>query len=161
MKKTITLLVAVFLAMSAFLIVTPVSAVPMDVGVDIKPGSFPNPLNVNKRGVLSVAICGTESFDVTQIDPASIFLGPTVPPLRWSLEDVATPFDGGIGDGHELGADGYLDLVLKYDAQEVVAALGTPNDGDVLVLAFLGNLKAEFGGTPIIGVDVVVIIKKS
>jgi len=36
---------------------------------DIKPGSCPNPINRNKKGVLPVAICGTEDFDVTTIDP--------------------------------------------------------------------------------------------
>jgi hypothetical protein len=107
-----------------------------------------------------VAICGTADFDVTQIDSASIRLGPAISPLRWSLEDVATPFDGGVGDGHELGADGYLDLVLKFDAQEVAADLGAVNDGDVRVLALSGNLKLEFGALVIIGSDVVVIINK-
>ena len=61
---------------------------------------------------------------------------------------------------YEAAPDGYLDLVLMFDAQELVAALGEVSDGDVLVLHLHGNLKEEYGGTPIAGEDVVRIIKK-
>lgn len=123
------------------------------VSVDVKPMSWPNPLNVNKKGVLPVAILGTEDFDVTQIDPATILLE-GVAPLRWALEDVGTPGD------QLAGPDGFTDLTLKFDAQEIVAALGDVNDGDVIVLHLTGNLKEEFSGTAIVGEDVVRIIKK-
>ncbi len=123
------------------------------VSVDVKPMSWPNPLNVNKKGVLPVAILGTEDFDVTQIDPATILLE-GVAPLRWALEDVGTP-----GDPLAAG-DGIMDLSLKFVAQEIVAALGDVTDGQVLVLHLTGNLKEEFSGTPIQGEDVVRIIKK-
>ena len=125
----------------------------IEVSVDIKPMSWPNPLNVNSKGVLPVAILGTEDFDVTQIDPATILLE-GVAPLRWALEDV------GAADDPLAGPDGFTDLSLKFAAQEIVAALGDVNDGDVVVLHLTGNLKEEFGGTPIEGEDVVRIIKK-
>jgi hypothetical protein len=149
MKKTITLLVAVFLAVSTLLIATPVRAVPpppVEVRVDIKPLSWPNRINVNSRGVIPVAICGADDLDVTQIDPASIRLE-GVAPLRWSLEDA--------------DLDGIVDLVLIFENQEVVAALSHPiSDGDILLLTLTGNLMDEFGGIPIWGVDIVIIIKK-
>ena len=62
------------------------------MAVDIKPQSCPNPLNVKKKGVLPIAILGTEDFDVTEIDPASVELE-YISPLRWALEDVATPYE--------------------------------------------------------------------
>jgi hypothetical protein len=132
--------------------------------VDIRPESCPNPLNVNARGVLPVAILGTGTFDVSQVDPASVRLQ-GVAPLRWSLEDIATPFEPFTGkedafDCNEFGPDGYLDLGLKYKAKELVAALGEVSDGDVLVLHLTGNLKDEFGGTPFEGEDVVWILRK-
>jgi len=141
-----------------------VPAFEIPVAFDIKPGSCPNPFNVGKKGVMPAAILGTEDFDVTQVDPVTVMLA-GVAPLRWSLEDVATPFDPFLGkedalDCNEWGADGYLDLALKYDAPELAAALGDVNDGDVLVLPLTGNLKEEFGGTPIVGEDVVLIIEK-
>jgi uncharacterized repeat protein (TIGR01451 family) len=139
------------------------------VPIDIKPESCPNPLNVKKKGVLPIAILGTEEFDVTQIDPATVFLKNSegdVYPLRWSLEDVATPFEPFVGkelDAHgctTAGPDGYMDLTLKYDAPEVVESLGDVSDRDVLMLQSFGNLKEEFGGVPIIGEDVVWILAK-
>lgn len=65
------------------------------VDLDIKPTSCPNPFNVKAQGVLPVAILGTETFDVTQIDIASLRLE-TVAPIRSSLEDVATPLENGV-----------------------------------------------------------------
>lgn len=46
----------------------------IDIGIDIKPGSCPNPVNIKSKGVFPVAILGTEDFDVDTIDIASIRL---------------------------------------------------------------------------------------
>jgi hypothetical protein len=140
------------------------------VSVDIRPGSCPNPLNLKGKGVLPVSIQGTDDFDVEMIDPASVGLE-GVSPLRWSWEDAGIPYEPYIGKEaaydcleyypDEYGVfDGYLDLSLKFDAREVVAALGEINDGDVLVLQLTGNLKEEYGGTGFVGEDVVVILEK-
>jgi len=45
-----------------------------------------------------------------------------------------------------------MDLTFKFDAQEIVGALGTVNDGDIVTLNLTGN--------GIIGDDEIVIIKK-
>ena len=134
------------------------------VYADIKPASWPNPLQLKGKGVLPVAICGTEDFDVTAIDPASIRLTiegleEGVAPLRWSYEDVATPYMGEPCSGHDLGPDGYLDLTLKFKAQEVIDTLGLDaySDGDVVIIVVTGNLKEEHDGTPIQGQDCIII----
>lgn len=136
--------------------------------VDIKPQACPNLLNVKSKGVLPVAILGTEDFDVTTVDPVSIRLT-GVAPLRSSFEDVSTAFYPLLGkesefDCTEEGPDGFLDLVLKFDTQEVVEALETElgelADGAVIILPLTGNLLEEYCGTPIIGEDVVIILKK-
>ena len=49
------------------------------------------------------------------------------------------------------------DLILYFDNQEVVAALGQVTDGQCLVLRLSGYL---LDGTPIVGEDVVLIHKK-
>lgn len=131
------------------------------VSLDIKPGSCPNPLNVTSRGVLPVAILGTEDFDVATIDPASIRLV-GVAPLRSNVEDVGTPFEPFVGkediyDCNIEGPDGYMDLTLKFITQEIVAALGSVDDGDVVIFQLTGEL---YDGTLIEGEDVVVILKK-
>jgi hypothetical protein len=137
---------------------------PIPVAVDVKPRSCPNPLNVRKAGVLSVAILGSNTFDATLIDPTLVKLQ-GVSPLRSALEDVTTPFIPFTGkvnatDCTEAGADGYLDLTLKFDAQAVANALGAVTDGEVRGLELTGNLKPEFEGTPLVGEDVIVIRKK-
>jgi hypothetical protein len=131
------------------------------VGIDVKPASWPNPLNLKGKGVLPVAICGTEDFDVMTVDPETVRLTlegvmAEVPPLRWGWEDVATPYTGGDPyGGHDYGADGYLDLTLKFKTQEVIATLGLDSfcDGDVIILILTGYLKAEYDGAPIQGQD--------
>ena len=134
----------------------------IEVPVDVKPQSCPNPVNVKGRGVLSVAILGTDSLDVNDIDVGTVELE-GVSPLRSEVEDVATPFVGTISSPRdrnectEAGLDGNDDLTLKFDTEAIVAALDSVSDGDVLVLTLTGNL---LNGRAITGEDVVVIVKK-
>ena len=170
MKKFIVL--SIVLLMLAGFAITSSAQEEVAVAVDIKPESCPNPINVKSKGVFPVAILGTEDFDVNQVDPNSITLwtedGGEVTPLRWALEDVATPYIYSPEDEEEYmcttdGPDGYPDLTLKFDIQEIVDALGEPedvDDGDVEFVWLTGNLLEEFGGTPIEGRDVIIIIKK-
>ncbi len=138
------------------------------VFVDIKPGSWPNPINPKSKGVIPVAICGTDEFDVMTIDPATIqittedLLGETgVSPLRWSYEDVATPYTGEEGGGHEITGDGFIDLVFHFDTPEVVETLGLYDyAGTTIPLIIIGNLIEDEGGTPIRGQDFVWILDK-
>ncbi len=128
------------------------------VDIDIKPGSCPNPLNVKSKGVLPIAILGTGDYDVTAIDPTSIRLA-GVEPLRSGYEDVATP----VSDSNDCncttdGADGFLDLTLKFATQRIVEAIGDVNDGDVRVLTLTGVLYDPVPfETPIEGTDCIVI----
>jgi len=121
--------------------------------VDIKPGSCPNPLNMKSKGVLPVAILGTFELDVTTIDVASIRLE-GVAPIRSSVEDVS-------GDNcAEEVPDGYLDMTLKFDTQEILSVLGGEggvSDGDEIILQLTGSLG---DGTKIDGDDSVLILKK-
>jgi hypothetical protein len=132
----------------------------MPVKVDVKPRSCPNALNVNSRGVLPVAILGSDSLDVTDIDPATTKLV-EVAPLRWARKDVATAYNGAFLEGAldctTAGRDGFDDLVLFFDRREVVAAIGEVSDGEVLELTVTGDL---WDGTLIEGYDFVVIRKK-
>ena len=137
---------------------------PVAVSVDIKPGGCPTPINVKSKGVLPVAVLGTANFDVTTIDPASITLE-GVSPLRWAMEDVATPYtinvdDCNIDDCHELSGDGYVDLTLKFDTQEIYEAIAEVYDRECLILELTGKLKTAYGKLPIKGGDVVSILKK-
>ena len=145
---------------------------PLDVGVhfDVKPGSCPNPINAKSKGVLPAAILGTSDFDVTAIDPESVSLrlkgsDVTVAPIRWALEDVATPFEFSDGkedcleDCNDMGPDGFMDLTLKFQTQEVIAALGEFSARECLVLEVRANLTDDQNGGTFIGEDVVLMLK--
>jgi hypothetical protein len=85
-----------------------------------------------------------------------------VAPIRSNWEDMAAPAPD-TGDACECttdGPDGYTDLTLKFNAQDIVAAFGEVADGDELELFLTGALAEAFGGIPIEGSDCVVIIKK-
>lgn len=127
---------------------------PSPVAVDIKPGSCPNPLNVKSNGVLPVAILGTEDVNVIDIDPFSIRLA-DVNAIRCGFEDVAALFlEASECTCTEDGADGFLDLTLKFKIQDIAAMLGQVTHGDELVLTLTGKL---YDGTLIEGADCVVI----
>jgi hypothetical protein len=135
------------------------------VPVDIKPGSCPNPFNGKSKGVVPVAVLGTKDFDVTTIDPGTIQLTREaydvgVPPLRWALEDVGTPFEGELCDCHDLNGDGWLDLTLKFKTQEVKETLGMGGEvGNTIPLLVIGHLTEDAGGTPFEGADCMRVLK--
>ncbi len=129
------------------------------VEVDIKPTACPNPFNLRSRGILPVAVLGTEGFDVNTIDVASIRIA-GVAAIRSGYEDVASP----VMDGNECectteGPDGYADLTLKFKMQDVVEELvdtpGNLADGQVLALTLTGQLLND---SPITGSDCVVLV---
>ena len=71
-------------------------------------------VNVEKKGVVTAALVGTENFDVTRVDVSSLSLA-GVAPIHVAVEDVTAPyypFRGKEGelDCVETGSDGYPDL---------------------------------------------------
>lgn len=137
---------------------TNLEMVQVGIPFDIKPGSWPNSVNPKSNGVLPVAIAGTETLDVMDIDPSSVSLGlegdgDTVWALRWAYEDVATPFFGEPGEGHDLDGDGFEDLTLKFNMQDVVAAFGLDDPaGKMVALTISGELT---DGTALEGIDLI------
>lgn len=79
---------------------------PMEVQIDIKPGSDQNSINLKSKGVVPVAVLTTDDFDfdAATIDPATIeFAGAA--PVRWKLTDVDD--------------DGDDDMILHFRTQEL------------------------------------------
>jgi hypothetical protein len=72
--------------------------------IDIKPGSYPNSINLGSKGVVPVAILTTEDFDASTVDPATVEFA-DASPLHWTTEDV---------DG-----DGDVDLLFHFKTQEL------------------------------------------
>ena len=127
----------------------------LEVSIDIKPGSYPNSINVKSKGVLPVAIFGTESFDIIEVDPSTLFLtwrGITLPlgvddgvhPLRYAYEDV--------------NEDGLSDIVLKFSMEELRIMTVTKEPPGDLVMTLTGE---TYDGTRLAGQDLVRIINKA
>jgi len=140
------------------LIDLPAGAAPTDViavEFDAHPTSCPNPLNARSRGVFPAAILGTADFDVTTIDPSTLLLE-GVAPLRWEYADVATPDpeDAEVCDCNEMAGDFILDLVLKFNTQELVAAIAPFEVGDIIEITITG---LTTDGDEIEGTDCVII----
>jgi len=143
----------------------------LSVAIDLKPGSCPNPLNLNKKGVTSAAIVGSADFDVTAIDPATVKLA-GVSAIHSNIEDVTTPFPFLTGktseyDCLEAGPDGYPDLTVKFLSADLFPILKELSesplaDGDILTLEMTADLKegAITNTATVIGEDVVRIILK-
>lgn len=135
------------------------------VYVDIKPGSWPNPFNKDAKGKFAVVISGTEDFDVTTIDPVTLSLyfneipevGEGALPLRWTYEDVATPYPTPNPDnpeGHDEDGDGFMDLVIHFSRQEIPPLMTCEEpDKSYWKLYLTGSLMEEFGSTPFTGFD--------
>jgi len=128
----------------------------LDVVLDVKPGSCPNPVNGNSahgqgKAVLPVAILGTADFDVHDIDPSTVTLN-GASPVRWSYEDVgASPDDPEEECAcSEAGPDGHTDINLKFYSAEIVASLDGGN-----VVRVEGQL---FDGTLFEGQDCVTVV---
>lgn len=77
---------------------------PIEVSMDIKPGSDPNSINLKSKGVIPVAILTTDDFDASTVDAETVCFG-SAQPVRYTLEDV---------DG-----DGDLDMILHFKTQDV------------------------------------------
>lgn len=132
------------------------------VKIDIKPGSFPNSINLRSNGATPVAILGSASLDVNDIDVSTLTLGTagiktvgkvktnkTGKPLC-SVEDVS----GDFGGGPEGAPDGFDDLVCHFVTIEIVPEAGNTS------AKLSGNFLPAGGGGALEGTDSVVVIGK-
>jgi cysteine-rich repeat protein len=84
------------------------------VVIDIKPGSDPNAINPMQMGLVPVAILGSDSFDVDDVDPDSLAFGP-------SGATRAHPNGPHYDDVNE---DGFTDLLAHFTVKETGIAFG-------------------------------------
>jgi hypothetical protein len=138
--------------------------------LDIKPGSCPNSFNRTSQGVLPVALLGTDTFDVTDVDIDSLLLsradgvGGSVAPHEGPpgphtvVDDVASVFEGEPCECTEDGADGYDDLAIKFKSRDVADELDLDDfeRGDTVELTLSGTL---IDGTAFEADDCIRIVK--
>jgi hypothetical protein len=115
----------------------------IDVLIDIKPGSFPNSINLGSAGVIPVAILSTPDFDA----PAEV--NPDTIGLAGARVKLVGKSERSLCHHEDVNADGLLDLVCQ-----VVTAGVMIEEGESVAV-----LEAEtFGGVPVRGEDTVRVV---
>jgi len=122
-----------------FYAMSPAALCIIHVDLDIKPGSWPNSINTRNKGVIPVAILGSDAFDVFVIDFGSLAFGPS----------GASPVHKA-GHLEDVNADGYMDLVSHYATRDTGLQKG---DTEACVTG------ETLDGIPIEGCDAVRILK--
>jgi hypothetical protein len=132
------------------------------VQIEVLPSDCPKYLNPkSRRGQLPVVVLGTETFDVTQLDPDSLYLH-GVNQNGWSIEDVTGPqsCDASTIDYYK-SPDGYLDLPIKFIRSSILDVIQDQyGDLEEATLTLTGNLKEEYGRIPIRGEATIIILKQ-
>ncbi|MDP2948971.1 MAG: hypothetical protein Q8P22_05490 [Chloroflexota bacterium] len=96
----------------ALLSLEPIPPPPVPVEIDIKPGSDPNSIKLSNKGVIPVAILGSASFDVTNVDYSTVV------------------FAGDATEAHntvhyqDVNGDTHLDAVLHYETRQTNIQMG-------------------------------------
>jgi hypothetical protein len=111
------------------------------VAIDIKPGSFPNSINLGSGGSVPVAIFSTADFDARTVDPLTV----TLAGAQVKLKGKGTPQ----ASFEDVNGDGLLDLVVHVSTE----ALQLSESDTEAVLEGM-----TFGGMRIRGMDSVRIV---
>lgn len=87
------------------------------VDIDIKPGSYPNVINLSSAGVVPVAILSSQTFDALTVNPDSITLaGASIRLIGKSDKTLCHPTD--------VNNDGQLDLLCQVETEELLLQEG-------------------------------------
>ena len=114
----------------------------VDIDIDIKPGSDINCFNNDGNGVIPVAILGSASFDVTQVDAASV-------QLEGMEVKVAGKSNKLLASIEDVNDDSFDDLVVKIEDDDAVFSAGDTT------ATVTGNLQ---DGTAFEGTDSICIV---
>ena len=82
---------------------------PINVTIDIKPGSFPNSINLGSGGTVPVAIFSTTTFDATNVNPTTVTLASAPAKLTGKGKPMASVQD--------VNGDGLPDLLVHVETQ--------------------------------------------
>ncbi|HZD58167.1 MAG TPA: hypothetical protein VE136_15660 [Anaerolineales bacterium] len=90
----------------------------LDLAIDIKPGSYPNTINLKSGGMVPVAVLGSSDFDAGQVVVTSLIFGP----MHENHDHLgASPVKAKFDD---VNSDGYADLVVFFSVVETGLSIG-------------------------------------
>lgn len=120
------------------------------VTIDIKPGSYPNAINLSSKGLLPVALMSTADFDASLFTPEMTHLSDANLPMtagctgamaeRWVLDDV--------------NHDGMADLVFFFQVQDLALSSSST------VATFMAHGSYVGATLHIMGTDSVTVVPK-
>jgi hypothetical protein len=113
------------------------------VEIDIKPGSYPNSMNLGSHGVIPVAILTTDFFDATTVDPGSVMLEGLGVALRGKSDKL-------LASEEDVDGDGDNDLIVKINTENLEP--GIWQDGPVLLTG------STYDGQDIVGTDDIIVV---
>jgi hypothetical protein len=91
----------------------------ISVAIDIRPNSDVNRINQSGRGLISVALLGSDELDVADVDPTTLRFGPGQASPVHELTDSATLAE----HIEDVNSDGFADLVSHYEIQQTGLSL--------------------------------------
>jgi hypothetical protein len=120
--------------------VTTVTVSSIEADVDIRPGSFPNAINLGSHGVIPVAFLTDEAFDASTVDPATVTLrgedfADGMVKLR-GKKDAPVP----MSNLEDVDGDGDWDLVVHLDTEKIA-------EHELEAICEIGALTFDTGGS--------------
>lgn len=113
------------------------------VAIDIKPGSYPNAINLGSYGLIPVAILSSDQFDATTVNPETVELAGAGLSVRGKGNKY-------MAHSEDVNGDGLLDLVVQVATENLDA--GSLQDGYPILTG------KTFDGVPIEGKDQITIV---
>jgi hypothetical protein len=127
LREPVTLPAGVYFFSHDAVIVAPVV-------IDIKPGNYPNSINLKSKGVAPVAVLTTSEFDASTVAPSTVILA-GASPVRWTMKDV--------------DYDGDLDMLFHFKTEDLML---NENSTEAILIGSTQN------GVPIKGTDTINIV---
>jgi hypothetical protein len=124
------------------------SRVVKSVDIDIKPGSDSNPIRPSGRGNFPVAVLGSETFDVLDVDVTTLAFGPNAAAPSHDLT-TSSAFEDHLRD---VNNDGLTDLISHYRIENTGIA---PDDTEACVTG------ETLDGAPFEGCDAIRAITRA
>jgi len=89
--------------------------------IDIRPGSGFNPVNPGSKGLIPVAVLGSATLDVRDVDATTLAFGPAGAALA---HEKGLHFEDDLGEPYDFDGDGFDDLLAHFRTQETGIAFG-------------------------------------
>lgn len=109
----------------------------VDALIDIKPGSYPNAVNLGSHGRIPVAILSSIAFDATTLDPSLTYLAGAGVSIRGKGDNYMVSEE-------DVDGDGLVDLVVHVYTENLDP--GSFQDGYACLVGFTDDWSVEVVG---------------